>query len=121
LGFNLRDFRGHVIAQSGDGLLPEIFCLVAIRFRQLDLLRCSLLLLVNRSVRTRGHGARGVLPPSAKVAFHMPDIPTIEELERRLDELCDQYLKRPHTKEMQREIIDLARRLDELKDRKKKE
>ena len=51
----------------------------------------------------------------------MPDIWTREELERRLDELCEEYLKRPHTKEMQREIIDLARRLDELKDRKKKE
>jgi len=50
----------------------------------------------------------------------MPDIPTIEELERRLDELCEQYLKRPHTKEMQREIIELARRLDELKQVKKK-
>ena len=37
------------------------------------------------------------------------------DLERRLDELCDQYLKHPHTKEMQREIIDLAKRLDELK------
>ena len=45
----------------------------------------------------------------------MLDRPTIEDLERRLDELCDQYLKHPHTKEMQREIIDLARRLDELK------
>ena len=56
-----------------------------------------------------------------RFTLHMPDIPTIEELERRLDELCDQYLKRPHTKEIQREIIDLARRLDELKDGKKKE
>jgi len=45
----------------------------------------------------------------------MLDRPTIEDLERRLDELCNQYLKHPNTKEMQREIIDLARRLDELK------
>jgi Mg2+ and Co2+ transporter CorA len=45
----------------------------------------------------------------------MLDRPTIEDLERRLDELCDQYLKHPHTKEMQQEIIDLARRLGELK------
>ena len=49
----------------------------------------------------------------------MPEIPTIEALERRLDELCEQYLKRQHTKEMQREIIELARRLDELKEGKK--
>jgi sulfur transfer protein SufE len=45
----------------------------------------------------------------------MLDRPAIEDLEQRLDELCDQYLKHSHTKEMQREIIDLARRLDELK------
>jgi hypothetical protein len=47
----------------------------------------------------------------------MPDIPTIEELERRLDELCEQYLKRPHTKEMQREIIRTGKRMDVLKSR----
>jgi Mg2+ and Co2+ transporter CorA len=51
----------------------------------------------------------------------MQDPPTIEELERRLDELCEQYLKRPHTKEMQRQILDLARRLNELKEGKEKE
>ena len=51
----------------------------------------------------------------------MPDNPTIEELERRLDKLCEQYLKHPHDKYMQREIIELARRLDELKEGKKKE
>ena len=51
----------------------------------------------------------------------MADSPTIAELERRLDKLCDEYLKHPHDRYMQREIIDLARRLDELKDRKKKE
>jgi len=33
---------------------------------------------------------------------------------------ANQYLKRPHTKEMQREIIELASRLDELKEGKKK-
>jgi hypothetical protein len=42
---NLRDFCGHGNAPSSYGLLPDIFCLVAIRFRQLDYLRCSLLLL----------------------------------------------------------------------------
>ena len=51
----------------------------------------------------------------------MAEEPTIEELERRLDRLCDEYLKHLHDKSMQREIIDLARRLDELKDGKKKE
>jgi len=51
----------------------------------------------------------------------MPDARTIEEIERRLDHLCDQYLKHSHDKDMQREIIDLARRLDELKDGEKKE
>jgi Cdc6-like AAA superfamily ATPase len=50
----------------------------------------------------------------------MADSPTIEELERRLDKLCDEYLKHPHDKYMQREIIDLARRLDELKTVKRK-
>jgi hypothetical protein len=50
----------------------------------------------------------------------MADGPTIEELERRLDRLCDEYLKHPHDKYMQREIIDLARRVDELKEGKKK-
>jgi hypothetical protein len=50
----------------------------------------------------------------------MADSPTIEELERRLDKLCDEYLKYPHDKYMQREIIDLARRLDELKEGEKK-
>ena len=49
----------------------------------------------------------------------MPDIWTREELERRLDELCEQYLK-GRTKEIQKEIIELARRLDELKEGKKK-
>ena len=48
----------------------------------------------------------------------MPDIWTREELERRLDELCEQYLK-GRTKEIQKEIIELARRLDELKEGKK--
>jgi Mg2+ and Co2+ transporter CorA len=47
----------------------------------------------------------------------MTDSPTIEELERRLDELCEQYLKHQHTKEMQREIIELARRWEELKEK----
>ena len=50
----------------------------------------------------------------------MPDARTVEEIERRLDELCEQYLKHPHTKERQKEIIELARRLDELKEGKKK-
>jgi hypothetical protein len=50
----------------------------------------------------------------------MADGPTIEELERRLDRLCDQYLKHPHDKYMQRKIIELARRVDELKEGKKK-
>ncbi len=45
----------------------------------------------------------------------MSDPPTREQLERRLDELCDQYLKHPHSKEMQSELLDMARRLDELK------
>jgi len=41
---------------------------------------------------------------------------TREQLERRLDELCDQYLKHPHCKEMGIELLDIARCLDELKE-----
>jgi sulfur transfer protein SufE len=50
----------------------------------------------------------------------MADSPTIEDLDRRLDKLCDEYLKHPHDKYMQREIIELASRLDELKEGKRK-
>jgi len=51
----------------------------------------------------------------------MSDRRTREQLERRLDELCDQYLKHPHSKEMGTELLDMARRLDELKEGEKKE
>jgi sulfur transfer protein SufE len=50
----------------------------------------------------------------------MTESPTIEELERRLDKLCDEYLKHPHDRYLQREIIELARRLDELKESERK-
>jgi hypothetical protein len=50
----------------------------------------------------------------------MPDTWTREELERRLDKLCEQYLK-GRTKEIQKEIIELAKRLGELTEGEKKE
>ena len=51
----------------------------------------------------------------------MPDDPTIEELQRRFQELCEQYRKGPLTEEMRREITELTKRVNQLKEGKKKE
>ena len=45
----------------------------------------------------------------------MPDAETIEEIERRLDQLCKEYLRGPHSKKLHDEIIELGKRLEELK------
>lgn len=45
----------------------------------------------------------------------MGDNRTCEELERRLDSLCDRYLLHPHNEVIGKEIIELRKRLSELK------
>ena len=41
----------------------------------------------------------------------MSDKPTRQELERQFDELCDQYVRRPHNEVTGRRIIELRKQL----------
>jgi hypothetical protein len=51
----------------------------------------------------------------------MADEPTIQELERHLDELCNQYLQHPHDEHVKKQILELKKRLDSLKEIQGKE